>query len=98
MIWWTGRGVLVMPFIGIPFVILMLWVEENVALAGGLLIGGALTWIVGSRLNAPALIQTERGVEVAKRPYETLHTLMFIPMQGWAPILFVSSVLLWFFG
>lgn len=61
------------------------------------MIAGLLTWLVGSRLNrrqAKVMIEKETGREVTILPN---HTLFFIKMHYWGPVLIALALASLFF-
>jgi hypothetical protein len=59
----------------------------------GLLLAAAVLWPIGKRLNSGSrtFIDKETGREIVVRPG---HSLFFVPMQFWAPILGVIALLM----
>lgn len=102
MIIWSGWGILV-PLIVVP-------VAGFAAIAGGddhagtglaigLILSAVIVWIVGKKFNGKpdrTLMDPKTGQEVVVRA--TRHSLFFIPMQWWAPVLAGLGVAFLFAG
>jgi hypothetical protein len=59
----------------------------------GVLIGGIVVWFLGKHLNknkAQVLIDKETGKEVVLKK---THTLFFIPMEYWGPIVILIGLI-----
>jgi hypothetical protein len=107
MIIWSGFGILVFVFaFGCSLVMNLLmnplfgdeYFETHAwPLSLALVVAGALSWIVGNALNgrrSKMLIEKETGREIVLRPN---HTLFFVKMQYWGPILIVLALASLFF-
>lgn len=100
MVIWNGWGILVGVFIfGCALVAQMLtiafsggdlyWEEHKWPFGVAMIVAGALSWFVGRFLagrKARTLVDVETGEEVV---FEPEHSLFFIRMHYWGPILFV---------
>jgi hypothetical protein len=104
MIIWRGWGILVavIAFLGLLAGQLVgtaifgpAGYERNATwLVGvGLLVAAAVLWPIGQRMNSGAqvLVDKATGQEVILKPG---HSLFFIPVQYWSPILAVIAVLM----
>ena len=107
MIIWSGLGFLVVIFaFGCSLVMNLLisplfghgyYQTHAWPLAFALVVAGVLTWFVGNALNrrrGKIYIDKETGREVQLR---TNHSLFFIKMHYWGPILLVLAFLSLFF-
>ncbi len=91
---WRGAGILVpiffggFTFLGLKFAGQVEGLLDSSADTGyvGLFLGwgaaSALTWWVGSRLNAPETVVDEQSGE--SHELRNIHTLFFVPMHYWA--------------
>ena len=100
MIIWSGWGILV--------VLIVVLVGGLGAIAGGddhagtglavgLILSAVFIWILGKRFNSKqdrTLLEPETGREVVVKA--TRHSLFFIPMQWWAPVVAGLGVALLF--
>ncbi len=109
MIFWSGHGYLALVFmaaalLGTDFAVDFVMGEDypdnvgmETTIAG--IIAGIGTWVVGKRLNSGEprhLVDPETGQEVlAPPPY---HSLFFIKLQWWGPILAIWPALLFLLG
>jgi len=105
MIIWSRLGVLVAVFVfGFSLIANLLtdhytgsedyWNVHNWPLGVSLLVSGLLSWAVGSWLasaKTKTFIDKETGEEIAVSPS---HTLFFIKMHWWGPILLAIGVAL----
>lgn len=108
MIIWSGLGFLVFVFaFGCSLVMNLLinglfqdesyYSTHSWPLSLALMMAGLLTWLVGSRLNrrqAKVMIEKETGREVTILPN---HTLFFIKMHYWGPVLIALALASLFF-
>lgn len=101
MIIWSGFGILVFVFaigcsLAVNLLVSPLFGDEYYRthgwpLALALAVAGALSWRVGKALNrrrAKVFIDKDTGAEVVVGPS---HTLFFIKMQHWGPILIAMA-------
>ncbi len=105
MVIWTRHGFLVAVFVfGCSLVANLLtnhftgsgdyWNDHKWPFGVSLLVSGLLSWAVGSRLadaNTKTFVDKETGRESVVKPN---HTLFFIKMHWWGPILLVAGVVL----
>lgn len=109
MIIWTGRGFLVAVIV----FLLSLGAEFGVESASGndnyyqihawplalaLFTSGVISWLLGNRFNSEkgrVVIDKETGQEIVIGGPD--HTLFFIKMQYWGPILMLIAVSVFFF-
>lgn len=103
MIIWNGKGYLVAIIIFGCSLITELVSEriyqddryyqtQSVPLASAFLIAGIIIWIVGTKLNkqkAKTLVDKQTGEEVV---IENNNLFFFIPIQYWAPVMFLASL------
>lgn len=103
MIIWRGFGILVVVIAGAALVLTQ--VIANALLGAGtyeghsgplgalaLLVAAAIVWPLGRTLNrrgGRTLLDPATGQQVVLRPN---HSLFFIPMEYWAPILGVGAI------
>jgi hypothetical protein len=104
MIIWSGKGFLVAVFVfGCSLIANLItntltggdlyWEQRRWPLGTSLLASATLSWMVGEasrRKHERVLIDRETGREV--RLNEGDHSLFFVPMQWWGPILAVLGV------
>jgi ABC-type antimicrobial peptide transport system permease subunit len=97
---WRGWGILVVVYAFVAFVIGTI-IGNSVG--GGLhagasvgvceVIAGVAVWFTGNRLNRNGdrmLMDPKTGAEVRVR---RRHTLFWIPMQYWAPVLAIAGII-----
>jgi hypothetical protein len=107
MIIWSGLGFLVFIFaFGCSLAMNLLtnplfgdeyYKTHGWPLALALVVAGALSWVIGNALNrrpAKVFIDKDTGKEVLFRPN---HSLFFIKMHYWGPILIVLAFVSLFF-
>ena len=101
---WSGKGFLVAVFTyGCSLVANLItnfvtgsgayWVAHKWPFAVSLFVSAVPCWVVGRAIqnrNARVLVDPKTGEEVVLREP---HTLFFVPMKWWAPILAVSGVI-----
>jgi hypothetical protein len=104
MIIWSGKGFLVAVFVfGCSLIANLItntltggdlyWERHRWPLGASLLASASLSWMVGEasrRKQGRTLIDKETGQEV--RLDEGNHSLFFVPMHWWGPILAVLGV------
>ncbi len=92
---WKGWGFLPI-IIAIVSAILGGFTQSPIGVGVALLIGAAVTWFAGKKLNSyPAQIlvdqRTNQTVELKKT-----HSMFWIPMQYYAlPMIIIAAILLW---
>lgn len=102
MIIWRGLGFLVFIIL-VPLVFLFGWLlevmvdwsqPEDISLIIGLVVAGIIVWFLGKKLNGnpeKVLVDQETGTAYKMG---TRHSLFFIPMQFWGPILIAIGAFL----
>lgn len=108
MVTWSGLGFLVV-FAALGFLLLTEYIVELIfndqqyfqqhgwCRMLGLWIAAVVVWLLGSYLNKKSsekLVDEESGTETQAKPN---HSLFFIPMIYWGPILFVLGIAFYFF-
>ncbi len=89
MLIWSGRGLvtIVLAALGLGFGEVM---NHTIASGMGLVFAGLLVWFLGKRWNdsEPVLVDPLTGDSFRKR-----HSLFFIPMQWWGPLIALMGIL-----
>jgi uncharacterized membrane protein YccF (DUF307 family) len=100
MLIWRGWGILTLVIVGLGvgfgyLVAQVFGVEvtgNNPFTAAGLLLAAIALWFIGAKLNAPREgFDPNTGQKVMHR---NMHTLMFIPMQWFGPLVGAGSVVM----
>lgn len=101
IIWWRGAGILALPILafGAFFGDMIAFNFDESDSAGnlgtsiGFVLGGVAVWFTGRWLNGPR-VGYDRGTEQWQVTQENRHRLMGIPMQYWAVVGPVMSIVL----
>jgi len=103
MIFFSGWGILFVPAMAIVgFVVAVVvgattGLDENVGFTVGGIVAAGLCWWLGTKLNDPSgdrvLVDKNSGKEVR---IKSRHSLMFLPVQYWAFIIFAVFLVLAF--
>ncbi|MBL87499.1 MAG: hypothetical protein CMO82_12665 [Winogradskyella sp.] len=95
MIFYTGRGMMVLALIGIPYAILSvlnLNVSDESAMAYSAFIGAPFIYFIGSYWNKPKIGVDEKTNE--QFWYKPNHSLFWIPMQYWSIIWVIIGIII----